>query len=221
LEKGVTLTTDSTNTLTLVGGDTSNPGGKLAGLGTLSLNSGDTKIVGGADGWEAVGGEGIKNSYASTKASIVAANGAASLKAGGPGATITVATAAKELEIGALTTIELGGSPTIAWGVITLKDDKSTGAKLSFNAATSKVLLGAGTGGTAATGDAITIGGITAVNDTLKPADYLVANGFLVQLGGTTASGSITATNTQAEGGEGADVNIASNTAFTGGAEAG
>jgi hypothetical protein len=130
------------------------------------------------------------------------------------GASITVA-AGKELAIGDKTSVELGGIPTSAYGSIVLTAASSDGAKLSFagtGATGSKLLLGAGTGGTALTitSKDIFIGSAKIANTGLAGPDYLaLASGHLVQLGGTT-QGSIAATNTSGASNAPLNVTLAS-----------
>jgi hypothetical protein len=184
LEKGVKLIA-GTNGLSLTGGDANTGGAKLVGLGELVIdNTGAVAtIIGGSNGWQAIGAELVTFSFATT-AKIAANSAAATLKALGPGATIAV-TAAGTLNIGADTTIELGGITTIAGGVINLPNT----AILKFAAATSKILAGAGTGTTPLNGstDYVKIGGITVTLLDMDEDNILTdANGFLNQIVGVT-----------------------------------
>jgi hypothetical protein len=120
-----------------------------------------------------------------------------------------------ELAIGDKTSVELGGIPTSAYGSIVLTAASSNGAKLSFvgtGATGSKLLLGAGTGGTALTitSKDIFIGSAKIASTGLAGADYLaLASGHLVQLGGTT-QGSIEANNTSGTSNAPLNVTLAS-----------
>ncbi|MFP3091039.1 hypothetical protein LQZ21_12015 [Treponema sp. TIM-1] len=205
LEAGVELLVDSAaNRLWLAGDAATSGGATLKGPGKLI--AGTTEISGGSRGWQVFGGDTIGISYTGATAATIAnsGTGATTFTALGAGATITQA-ASGTLTIGPNTTIELGGSSSTAWGVIVLKD---SGGALEFNAATSKLLLGAGSGGAAASGlTTLKIGGKDVTNTSLVAADYQQADGVLVQIGGTTA-GSIAA--------NAGDITIASNAAFVG-----
>ncbi|MDR0684294.1 MAG: hypothetical protein LBF83_04115 [Spirochaetaceae bacterium] len=124
---------------------------------------------------------------------------ATGLKAGGAGAVITQAAGdSNALTIAANTTINLAGDGTTAAGGITLISGTNP-AKLAFAATSSKVLAGAGAGGTAIGGlNSLVIGGKTIVNGGLVAGDYLNATGKLVQLGGTT-QGNFTASTTASQ----------------------
>jgi hypothetical protein len=208
LETGVTLTIGDNNFPLAFAGDAGTSGGaQLKGTGTVSVAG--IKISGGSRGWRVFGGDTIAIVYDGTTAATIKnrGTGATEFTAGGAGAAITVP-ASTTLNIGANTTLELAGTSTTAGGVIVLTGDASTGAALAFGATTSKLLLGDGTGGTAAAGVAtITIGGEAVTSTGLAVGDYLQKGGVLVQIGGTTA-GSIQAGTD--------DVTLASNSAFTG-----
>jgi azurin len=108
----------------------------------------------------------------------------------------TVASSA--LVIGANVTLNLSGPSSKAGEIVLVADKTNAGAdagKLSF-AATSKVLVGAGTGGAAIAGTTgVKIGGKDVVVTGLGADDFQVANSKLVQLGGKTA-GSLAAKDT-------------------------
>jgi hypothetical protein len=203
-------------------GDAGTTGGaQLKGPGSIVVvdTSGPivpiTTITGGASGWRVHGSDMILiGKVSNTEAEIANSAGSqTSLRALGADATITQA-AGKTLTIAAGTVVELGGTATTAGGSITLKD---TGI-LSFTDQTSKISLGAGTGGTAPTfvGTTLQIGGadVTA-GGSFDPADFLVvgtndaanakSTGILVQLGGAHG-GTLTAS--------GDDVTITSNAAY-------
>jgi hypothetical protein len=202
LETGVQLVIDSANSLWLAGDAGTEGGAQLKGPGKVVVAG--TTITGGSRGWRVFGADSIGIAYVGATEASIANVGAATFRAQGAGATITQADTTK-LSIGAGTAIELGGTPTTAGGVIVLE---ANAAELAFTA-TSKLLLGAGTGGTAAAGVAtITIGGKSITNTSLTITDYQQVGGVLVQIGGTNA-GSITATSA-------GDVTLASNSAFTG-----
>jgi hypothetical protein len=168
--------------------------GKIAGKG--SIVAGATTITG---AWEAVGATADPGTLtilsAATGATITAdGTDATGLKASAAGGTITQnVVASNALTIGAGTVITLGGTTTAPLGAILLKSDATNPAKLTL-AATSSVLAGAGTGGTAlGVASTVTMGGKTIVKGgTLAKEDFEVdAGGLLIKLGGTNA-GTIT-----------------------------
>jgi hypothetical protein len=203
-----TLTVSSTGSLTIDAGKTLANAGTVAltGTGSLVLTSADstggakitgagkvtaglTEIVGGTSGWQAVGTHSSDVTIASVSAvaaSITAATGEV-FTAQGAGATITqLPGASNALTIAANTEINLAGNGTTAAGKITLVSGPDP-AKLAFGATSSKVLAGAGAGGSGIGGvTTVTIGGKAIVNGGLVAADYQNANSKLVQLGGTT-----------------------------------
>jgi hypothetical protein len=210
LETGVELKVDDANLLWFAGDAGTSGGAQLKGTGKIV--AGGTSISGGSKGWRVFGGDSIGIRYTSATASSIenSGTGATVFRAQGAGAVITQATGTT-LTIGLNTAIELGGTPTTAWGIIVLT---SGGAKLDFPGTSSKLVLGAGTGGTAAAGlVTLTIGGEAFTNAGLQTGDYLQTGGqtgtggVLVQIGGTTA-GSITTT--------AGDITLASNSAFVG-----
>ena len=233
LETGVTLTIDTVDTgLWLAGDAGTNGGALLKGPGSIVVLDGSdeiARITGGSSGWRVHGSDtiGIGRTSAGGFTTIRnSATGQTSLRALGPGADITVA-AGKTLRIDTNTVVELGGSATSAWGSITLMAATSgnSGGVLSLVATTSKLLLGAGTGGTPATNiTTITIGGKAVTNAGLASGDLSIigtndttantSKGVLVQIGGTTA-GTLTASGTTTSSSN-ADVRIASNAAFSG-----
>ncbi|MDR2758826.1 MAG: hypothetical protein LBB78_05560 [Spirochaetaceae bacterium] len=178
-DAGVTLTIVQGNTLWLVGdpetAGVSSNGAKLLGPGTVK--AGSTSIVGGPNGWQAVGqaaGDSI-GIYADDPAarlvsSTAAATGtpAAILKALHPlqgsflGATITqAAVASNNLTISANTTIALGGAAQKKAGEIVLTGGTNPG-KITFTNDTSKITTGNSSASTTSTGP-LAAGGVTAV----------------------------------------------------------
>jgi hypothetical protein len=195
-------------------GDTSTTGGaKLTGPGEVV--AGSTTISGGSRGsWQVFGSStetiGILQDSADT-ASItnLLGVGTPSFEAVGAGAYIKQAAGSgKKLTVGAATVVDLNGTSTTAGGIIELEGG-STGGQLELAAATSKLLLGAGTGGGNAAGTSpLTIGGKSVTSGgSFAVADFQkTAGGVLVQIGGANG-GTLTA---------GTDnVTIASNAAFT------
>jgi hypothetical protein len=163
---------------------------KIAGKGSITTGvaaTGTTTIKG---AWEAAGtGTGSLTILgAATGATITATASATGLKASTAGAAITQAAGTgNSLSIGTSTAITLGGTNTVPLGTIILKSAAANPAKLAFIATSSKVEVGAGTGGTAITGlTGLAIGGKTLVNGSLVAADFQNASGVLVLLGGTT-----------------------------------
>jgi hypothetical protein len=212
LETGVQLKVgDSTKPLWFAGDAGTSGGAQLKGPGEIV--AGKTTISGGSRGWQVFGGDtiGIWSPSATTATIANSGTGATVFRAMGAGATITQDDGGS-LTIAGNTAIELQGSPTSAWGVIVLKADDG---QLAFAATSSKLVLGAGTGGAAPTGiTTLEIGGKAVDNSSLVPADFLQTGGpggtggVLVQIGGTTA-GSIAATSA-------GDITLASNSAFVG-----
>jgi hypothetical protein len=189
-------------------------GAKLMGPGALVIKDSNvtprtlTTISGGSRGWQAVGTDSIAiNRLVGNKTNIGTSSpiSTATWKALGSGAVITqMAGASNELNIQAGVTVDLGGT-TSAGGVIVLKGGANDRGSLALTA-TSKILLGAGTGTVPTAWTTPTIGGAT-ITTTLALGDYLAtASGVLVQIGGSTV-GTITADSA-------ADVTIASNSAF-------
>jgi hypothetical protein len=136
------------------------------------------------------------------------------LTASGTNPTITQAAGSgNALTIAAATEINLAGATLAKVGEIKLVSGTNPG-QLTFTAATSKVLVGAGTGGTPITGtNTPTIGGNTIVITTLEADDFQNdSNTKLVLLGGTTA-GNFTASTTADQ-----DVEINSTVAANGSA---
>jgi hypothetical protein len=205
-----TLTIAAGKTFTYDGAVTIAVGGKLVLatgtgssvskiVGTGKIDAGVTTITG---AWEAVGAAAgsLTITSAATGATIGATTGATGLKASAAGATITqgIGTSAitSNLSIGVTTKIDLAGSTTAQAGEIILKGDVAYPGKITVGAAnTSLVSAGVGGAGTPIGGVAtITIGGVGVTGATFVAADYGVdASGFLLQIGGTTASGSVTA----------------------------
>ena len=172
--------------------------GKITGAGTLT--AGATTITG---AWEATATGSSPGTLTIASASAVTATitadgtNASGLKASAAGATITqlAGTTNNALTIGEKTVINLAGTTTAKAGEITLVSGANPG-KLTFAAATSKVLAGAGAGGSAITGlNGLAIGGKAIVNSGLAVDDFQNATGKLVLLGGTTA-GNFTASTT-------------------------
>jgi hypothetical protein len=157
-------------------------GAILKGVG--SLFAGDTTIVGGTIGWHVVdtatGGVGtvtIAKDRITGGAASVALTGAA-------GANIKV-TATKTLTLGLTTTVDLAGSTGTPGASITL----GRNGTLAFTAASSKVLLGAGTSGDDITGTTnMTIGGVAVTaTGSFAVADFKVVGSGpknLVTIGG-------------------------------------
>jgi hypothetical protein len=170
-------------------GAESNAGAILKGVGSLS--AGDTKIVGGTAGWQA--DDTGANTVTITKDRITGSASSVSLTAGGAGASITVAPQ-KTLTLGENATVKLAGSPGTSGASITL----GRSGTLAFTATTSKVLVGAGSGGadiggiTSVTigGAAVTLGGSFAAAD----LQVITSDGrkYLVQIGGSN-TGSLSA----------------------------
>ena len=172
--------------------------GKITGAGTLT--AGATTITG---AWEATASGSSPGTLTIASASAVTATitadgtNATGLKASAAGATITqlAGTTNNALTIGEKTEINLAGTGTTKAGEITLVSGANPG-KLTFAAATSKVLVGAGTGGSAISGlTGLAIGGKAIVNSGLAADDFKNDSGKLVLLGGTTA-GNFTASTT-------------------------
>jgi hypothetical protein len=120
--------------------------------------------------------------------------------------------------IGPNITIHLAGTDTTKAGQITLKGDASFPSILAFYSNTSKVLAGAGTGGSAIAGTKnLSIGGKSIITSGLSSGasglskeDFQNADGKLVQLGGsksgyispsTTATGDVEINSTVAAAG--------------------
>ncbi|MDR1786510.1 MAG: hypothetical protein LBR23_08665 [Spirochaetaceae bacterium] len=163
-------------------------GAKLTGAGKVT--AGSAEIVGGSSGWQAVGTGTV--TIAPTSAvitTITASANTAVLTAQGAGAVITEKTGSgNSLTIAASTVVDLKGTASAAAGSIVLTAGASNQGKLTLGDTTSKILIGAGTGGSNAAGvSSITIGSATVTNTSLAAADYQVADGKLVQIGGTTA----------------------------------
>ena len=213
ITNGGTIVLAPTASLVLATPNAITGGAKIEGAG--SLIAGATAITG---AWEAVGTTTAASTVtilsAATGATITAATNATGLKAGAVGATITQAAGASEnaLTIAAATAINLAGTTSAALGTILLTANTNPG-NLSLTA-TSKILIGAGTGGSNASAiTTITIGGKSVTSSGFATADYKTVGSDplnLVQIGGTTA-GTLKASTTS-----GNDVSIASNSAFTG-----
>ncbi|MFP3090608.1 hypothetical protein LQZ21_09815 [Treponema sp. TIM-1] len=222
IEKEHTLTLDPNVELRLTNdkgllfaGDTGG-GARLKGPGAVV--AGTTRITGGSSGWRVFGSEPIGILQATPTTSSIENRGSGSstvFRAMGQSAIIRQGVGSgNALTIAANTVVDLGGTSTSPGGSIVLKSGSNPG-KLAFaGAVTAKVLLGVGTGGTAASGNltTITIGGETVINNGLTTGDFVLLDRKLVELGGANrgAGNGINASNTV-----GNDVTIVSNAAFT------
>jgi hypothetical protein len=230
LETGVQLQIDTAAgglILGLAGDAGTNGGAVLKGAGSVVVIDGANVIttITGGPGWRVHGSDIINIGKTGTTDAYIgnSATGQTSLRALGAGASIVQAAGTK-LNIRPNTVVELGGSATTAGGTITLEAAGSGGGELAFEAATSKLTLGTGTGGTPATNIAtISIGG-KAVTPTgsWSGADLSIvgtnatseSRGVLVQIGGTAGTGiSLTPAGTTPVTD---DVTLASNAAFLG-----
>jgi hypothetical protein len=183
-------------------------GGALAIVGNGEATFGAT-VFNGEGSWTASGVTGGTSATGVTSVTGVTLTSAAEgvkigLNAGADGwkaATLTAdktpvitqkKAASNALVIGANITLNLKGTGTAKAGEIVLVADSSDAGKLAFAANSSKILIGAGAGGSPITGTTdLKIGGIAVVTDStngLTKNDFQVAGGKLVQLGGTTAS---------------------------------
>jgi hypothetical protein len=213
LDTNVELKVDTSQAIWLVG-DATTGGAQLRGPGKVT--AGNTTIIGGTNGWRVFGSEsiGIRHVGAVTAEIVNDGTGTTtSFRALGPSAVITQAIGSgNALTIATNTLVELGGTATSPGGSIVLKSGTDP-AQLAFGGTTtSKLLLGAGTGGTA-TGALVTltIGGKSITNAGLASGDFIVLNDKLVILGGLTTGG-ITASTSASPAN---DVTIVSNAVFT------
>jgi hypothetical protein len=221
LERGVTLAVSAPFSFLWLAGDTTG-GATLLGDGKVVINS-ETEITGGRDGWQAYGGTGSiglgRGGTAGNVSTIWATTTGTSIRALGPGATITqLAVASNALVIEANTLIELGGNDRAVGGEIILKNsaagNKTNNAKLTLAAGTSKITTGnspsagqssavllSDTNVTVATGSTISEIGILYLDGdgtnikatpTVAAVDGKVPSGRLISLEGGGASASIT-----------------------------
>jgi hypothetical protein len=186
------------------------------GEGKLSLTGG-VEVVGGQSGWQAFGTGVIGIGTNLAKPTIATLATGPSLRALGPGATITVPVSS-DLVIGAATTIELGGNDRAVGGEIILKNSSdaniTTNGKLTLSLGTSKITTGNTASGTqptavllapdyvtAATGTTISKIGVPylagdgsyiKVTPTVVAVDSKVPAGRLISLEGGGSSAAIT-----------------------------
>jgi hypothetical protein len=189
LEGGVYTVADNSALVLVSAGDTG--GGKLIGPGKVVIGS--TEISGGTGGWQAVGDGAITIHRSGVTASIW---GKTTLK-GGTDATITQKAGSDNvLNIGSIDNNENANKLTLDLGTgasIVLKSGTDPG-KIVIPYTTSSILLGTGTGTSAAVSSVpIQIEGKNTLNTNFIAADYQVVSNKLVKIGGTTANGSITA----------------------------
>jgi hypothetical protein len=193
LEKGVVLTAPAGLNL-WVTGDT-NGGAKLLGEGSMYL-SGGVYVTGGQYGWQAYGTGVIgigNNGYGPSIATLATGP---TLRALGPGATITLErNVGNALVVGANTTIELGGNDRAVGGAIILTDgnlaDKSKSGKLTLAAATSKITTGNSVSGTQTSAvvladDYVTSATGTTIGEIGIP--YLAGDGTVIKVTPTVAA---------------------------------
>jgi hypothetical protein len=217
LDTGVELKFDNNEGIWFAGDAAG--GAQLKGPGKII--AGATEITGGSSGWRVVGTETIGIfQYTADTATImnVGTGTTTSFEALGPGAIITQkAVANNDLTIEVNTIVDLNGTATSPGGSIVLKADTTDYGTLTFAAAnSSKVLLGAGTGGTAITAalsSSAAIGG-KGFTTTLAVGNFTVLDNRLVVLGGAGAGGTI-APNTVSTSSVINDVVIVSNAPFT------
>jgi hypothetical protein len=221
LENNATLSLGSGISLGLwLVGDTDASGGGAILRGSGKLVAGQTTIIGGELGWQAVGDTlAIRNNGTNTSA-LVATNNttpAVTLKALGLGATITQAAAASAsgLTIDENVTISLGGTNLKKGGEIVLIGDDTDPGMITFTDETSKITtantiatpvteLLADDGDTAITGttdvigitDVLGDGSLATVTTTAvvnSTNSNLLSGGYLISLQGddTTGGGTI------------------------------
>jgi hypothetical protein len=212
LESGVTLAigTDMVG----LAGDT-NGGATLLGDGVILIDD-QTEVKGGRYGWQAFGGTGfIGIGYAAGTPHITATVTGTSLKALGPGATITqLAVASNNLFLGPNTLIELGGTDRAVGGSIILKNSNAANTtdngKLTFADTAGKITTGNTSGATAvqlasdyitaASGTVISAIGVpyligdgnVKATPTVAAVDSKVLAGRIISVEGGTANGYIT-----------------------------
>ncbi|MDR2068726.1 MAG: hypothetical protein LBP71_02535 [Spirochaetaceae bacterium] len=193
-DAGVTLEIRNGNTLWLIGDtDTAGTGAKLLGPG--GVKAGSTTIVGGPNGWQAVGqaaGDSIGIYASGAAAELESANTAggtpaAALTALSPvgggsslGATITQAAGAgNDLLIAANTSIALGGTAQKKIGEIVLIGDASDPGTITFANDTSKITTGNSSAATTTVGllDANSVTDITASPTPLIGVPFVVGDG--------------------------------------------
>ncbi|GMO36223.1 MAG: hypothetical protein Ta2F_12150 [Termitinemataceae bacterium] len=201
IDSGSTLTIKATKKLTLAGAGAT-LGAKITGAGKIRVGQSD--IVGGVAGWQAVGtGNIVITADSADESSIAASAAGTTLTATGvngdatrPSITANVGkTAGNNLTIAADTTIALGGVGAAPVGSIVLTDNANKG-KLTLAAASAVITTGNADTNTVINGAATSLGGATVGASVVIKADSETGGGtnYVGSITGAASTNTITTT---------------------------